>query len=126
MAVPEFPNLFIMYGPNTNLGHGGSAIFHAECQIRYVMDLLHKMMSENISALEVRQDVHDDYNTRVDAAHERMVWTHGGMSNWYKNKKGRVIANSPWRLVDYWKMTAQADLGDYVVKRQDGGPRIAA
>lgn len=126
VTVPEFPNLFIMYGPNTNLGHGGSAIFHAECQIRYVMDLLHHMMAENLTSVEVRADVHDDYNARVDAAHERMVWTHGGMSNWYKNAKGRVIANSPWRLVDYWKMTAQADMGDYIVRRRDGGPRIAA
>ncbi|MDF3072362.1 MAG: hapE 3 [Alphaproteobacteria bacterium] len=126
VTVPDFPNLFIMYGPNTNLGHGGSAIFHAECQIRYIMDLLHHMMADNLAAVEVRADVHDDYNARVDAAHERMVWTHGGMSNWYKNAKGRVIANSPWRLVDYWKMTSRADLRDYVVQRKDGGPRIAA
>ncbi len=126
VSVPEFPNLFIMYGPNTNLGHGGSAIFHAECQIRYVMDLLRHMLEDKLSSIEVRRDVHDDYNRRVDAAHERMVWTHGGMNNWYKNRKGRVFANSPWRLVDYWKMTAQADMRDYIVHRRDGGPRIAA
>lgn len=126
VSVPQFPNLFVMYGPNTNLGHGGSAIFHAECQIRYIMDLLRHMLEDNLSSIEVRQDVHDDYNRRVDAAHERMVWTHGGMSNWYKNAKGRVIANSPWRLVDYWKMTAQADMRDYVVRHGDGGPRLAA
>lgn len=127
VTVPEFPNLFIMYGPNTNLGHGGSAIFHAECQIRYIMDLFHHMLDQNLSSIEVRAEAHDDYNARVDAAHERMVWTHGGMSNWYKNKKGRVIANSPWRLVDYWKMTAQADMKDYIVHGgKSGGPRVAA
>ncbi|MGE0151031.1 MAG: flavin-containing monooxygenase [Reyranellaceae bacterium] len=126
VTVPEFPNLFVMYGPNTNLGHGGSAIFHAECQIRYVMDLLRHMLEQSLGAIEVRQDVHDDYNARVDAAHERMVWTHGGMSNWYKNRKGRVIANSPWRLVDYWRMTSRADMRDYVVQRRDGGPLLAA
>ncbi len=126
ITVPQFPNLFVMYGPNTNLGHGGSAIFHAECQVRYVMDCLRQMLERGLATIEVRKDVHDSYNERVDAAHERMVWTHGGMSNWYKNRKGRVIANSPWRLVDYWKMTALADLGDYVL---DGGPeggRVAA
>ena len=126
ITVPEFPNLFVLYGPNTNLGHGGSAIFHAECQVRYVMDCLRQMNERGLSSIEVRKDVHDDYNERVDAAHERMVWTHGGMSNWYKNRKGRVIANSPWRLVDYWRMTAQADLGEYVARGPDGGSRVAA
>ena len=126
ITVPEFPNLFVLYGPNTNLGHGGSAIFHAECQVRYVMDCLRQMNERGLSSIEVRKNVHDDYNARVDAAHERMVWTHGGMSNWYKNRKGRVIANSPWRLVDYWKMTAQADLGDYVAQGPDGSSRVAA
>lgn len=126
ITVPEFPNLFVLYGPNTNLGHGGSAIFHAECQVRYVMDCLRQMNERGLSSIEVRKDVHDEYNERVDAAHERMVWTHGGMSNWYKNRKGRVIANSPWRLVDYWKMTAQADLGEYVAHGPGGGSRVAA
>jgi 4-hydroxyacetophenone monooxygenase len=42
-----------------------------------------------------------------------MIWTHEGMDNWYRNKNGRVVSNSPWRLVDYWAMTHDPDLDDY-------------
>ena len=116
VTVPGFPNFFILYGPNTNLGHGGSAIFHTECQVRYTMKCLRELIEKDYAAMEVRQDVHDDYNQRVDAAHQRMVWTHEGMDNWYKNSKGRVITNSPWRLVDYWKMTAELNIDDYELR----------
>lgn len=116
ITIPGFPNFFVLYGPNTNLGHGGSIIFHAECQIRYTMKCLRELIESGRSSMEIRRDVHDAYNKRVDEAHQRMVWTHEGMDNWYKNSRGRVITNSPWRLVDYWKMTAEPDIAEYRVK----------
>ena len=116
MTVPRFPNLFVMYGPNTNLGHGGSYIFLAECQVHYIVDLITKMVERGISTVECRADVHDEYNRRVDEAHEHLVWTHPGMDTWYRNSQGRVVTNSPWRLVDFWHMTRSADLDDYVVE----------
>jgi len=103
--IPDFPGLFCLYGPNTNLGHGGSVIFHIECQVRYVMGLIGELMDRGASTVEVREDVHDAYVQRVDAAHDRMIWTHKGMDVWYRNANGRVVNNSPWRLVDYWAMT---------------------
>ena len=48
--------------------------------------------------------------------HSRLVWSHRGVGSWYKNKRGRVFATSPWRLVDYWEMTRKLELGDYVFK----------
>ena len=62
---------------------------------------------------EVRQEVHDDYVRRVDAEHEAMIWTHPGMSTYYRNKLGRVISVMPWRLVDYWAMTHAPKLDEY-------------
>ena len=115
ITVPKFPNLFLLYGPNTNLGHGGSAIFSSECQITYVMQCLEAMIMRGWSTMECDKDVHDAYNERVDQAHSRMVWSHGGMSNWYRNKAGRVFANSPWRLVDYWRMTSKPNFDDYKI-----------
>lgn len=115
MTAPNFPNLFMLFGPNTNLGHGGSLIFHAECQTRYVLELLERMREQSISSVEVRADVHDRYNAEVDAAHAEMIWTHKGMGNAYRNAAGRVVTNSPWRLVDYWAMTHDPALDDYVV-----------
>ena len=115
ITVPKFPNLFVLYGPNTNLGHGGSAMFHAECQVRYTMRCLRDLIEGGHTTMECRQDVHDAFNDRCDAAHEKMVWAHRGMDNWYKNSQGRVFANSPWRLVDYWSMTKSPDPEDYNV-----------
>ncbi|EAQ04684.1 probable monooxygenase [Pseudooceanicola batsensis HTCC2597] len=112
-TVPGFPNLFTLLGPNIGLGHGGSVITPVEAQINYVMDLLEKAFARGARAVEVREDVHDDYNRRVDHAHDNMVWTHPGMENWYRNSKGRVVAITPWRHDDFWRMTREADLGDY-------------
>ncbi len=118
ITVPGFPNFFVLYGPNTNLGHGGSAIFHTECQVRYTVQCLLALRDGGIRTLECRQDVHDAYNARVDEAHGRMIWSHPGMNTWYRNRKGRVFANSPWRLVDYWSMTRTPDLRDFIVRAE--------
>lgn len=116
ITVPDFPNLFVLYGPNTNPGHGGSMIFYLECQVRYVMRLLHTMIEERIATVECRRDVHDAYNARVDAAHEQMIWTHPGMETYYRNSRGRVVTNTPWRTLDYWRMTYEPDLNDFSVQ----------
>jgi 4-hydroxyacetophenone monooxygenase len=113
ITTPDFPNLFFMYGPNTNLGHGGSYIFIAECQIRYIVDLIEKMLREDVDAVDCLPEVHDDYNEKVDDAHAKMIWTHPGMDTWYRNAAGRVVTNAPWRVVDYWKMTHEANLDDF-------------
>lgn len=115
MAVPDFPNLFLLYGPNTNLGHGGSIIMNTECQTNYLVGLLRQITERGIAALEVRQDVCDEYNARIDAAHERMIWTHPGMTTYYRNAVGRVVATTPWRVIDYWHMTRTPELDAYDV-----------
>lgn len=113
ITVPGFPNFFMMYGPNTNLAHGGSAIFHSECQTRYTLLALRELLENGWSAMDCRQEVHDAFNRRVDEVHSRMVWAHRGVGSWYKNKRGRVFATSPWRLVDYWNFTNRLEPSDY-------------
>ena len=115
ITVPGFPNLFTMQGPNSGLGHGGSAIFQAECQARYIAGCLVGMIEDGIDAIDVQQDVHDEYVRRVDAEHEGMIWTHPGMSTYYRNAKGRVVSVMPWRLVDYWSMTHEPDFTEFQV-----------
>jgi 4-hydroxyacetophenone monooxygenase len=117
LTVPDYPNLFVLTGPNTGLAHGGSLIFVSECQVRYVTAMLREMLEQGLSEVEVRRPVHDRYNDRVDAEHAELVWTHPGMRNWYRNDRGRVFSPMPWRLVDYWKMTHQPDLADYEARR---------
>ena len=119
ITVPDYPNFFIIFGPQTNLGHGGSAIFHSECQIRYAMEGIREMIESGAKSIECRKAPFDAYNIKVDAALAKMVWSHKGMSNWYKNSKGRVATNSPWRLVDYRNMTEHIDPTDYLFERAD-------
>jgi 4-hydroxyacetophenone monooxygenase len=115
-VVPDFPNFFTLYGPNLQPGHGGSLIFVVEMQVNFIMDLLKKMCANEIGAVECKQDIHDDYNERVDAAHEKMVWTHEGMTTYYRNARGRIVVNSPFRNVDYYEMTREAKLDEFVVE----------
>lgn len=115
ICIPDVPNFFCVFGPNTALGHGGSIVFHNEIQIRYIMGMLRMMAERDIRSVAVRRDVHDEYNRRVDEAHSRMIWSHRGMTTWYRNRAGRVVSLSPWRLVDYWHMTRQPNLDDFIV-----------
>ncbi|HAA66532.1 MAG TPA: monooxygenase [Acidimicrobiaceae bacterium] len=115
-VIPDFPNFFTLYGPNLQPGHGGSLIFVVEMQVRYIMDVIQKMLDQNVGAVEIRQDVHDGYNEDVDNAHEKMVWTHPGMTSYYRNERGRIVVNSPWRNVDFYQMTREALLEEYVTE----------
>jgi 4-hydroxyacetophenone monooxygenase len=125
ISVPNFPNLFLLYGPNTNLAHAGSIIFHSECQVRYIMGCIQALLAGDTVAMECRQDVHDEYNARLQREAAQMVWAHSGVDSWYKNAKGRVTTTSPWRLVDYWDWTREPRLSDYQLTASlpaDGSP----
>jgi 4-hydroxyacetophenone monooxygenase len=113
LTVPGFPNFFCMLGPNSGPAHGGSVIFQSECQSRYISACIVEMIERGAAALDVRKEVHDDYVRRVDAEHEQMIWTHLGMTTYYRNTSGRVFSAMPWRFVDYWAMTHDPDLSQY-------------
>ncbi|MBS1861624.1 MAG: NAD(P)/FAD-dependent oxidoreductase [Actinobacteria bacterium] len=117
VAVPNFPNLFLIGGPHTFTGHGGSAIYMAESAIAYTARLLIAMVEGGIETLEVRPEVTEDYNRRIDAEHEQLIWTHPGMTTWYRNRHGRIVAMTPWRGVDYWEMTRTPNLAEFVATR---------
>ena len=102
-----------MLGPNTGPAHGGSVIFQSECQSRYISACLVEMIERGITAIDVKQDAHDRYIRQVDAEHEQLIWTHPGMTTYYRNQQGRVFSAMPWRFVDYWQMTHDPDFGQY-------------
>lgn len=115
ITVPEFPNLFCLYGPATNLAHAGSIIFHSECQVRYVTACLQALLENDARAMECRREVYDDYARRLIEELETLVWSHPACDSWYRNRAGRVVTTSPWRLADYWKWTRAPDLADYTL-----------
>lgn len=116
MVAPDFPNMFVLYGPNTGLGHGGSYTFLAECQVRYVMGCLREMVEKRHKSMEIRPDVFGKYNEAIDEELKQCVWSHPAVRTWYKNDAGRIIINSPWRLLDFWRMTLRPEVSEFVVE----------
>lgn len=82
--------------------------------MHYVRSILEAMVAAGATSAEVRADVHDAYNERVDRAHQAMIWTHQGMDTYYRNSKGRVVVNNPFRIVDVWRYTEGVNTDDYV------------
>ncbi|WP_208378986.1 flavin-containing monooxygenase [Cumulibacter soli] len=117
IGVPEFPNLFMVGGPHTAIGHGGSAIYPAECAAAYIAQILVRMIEEQWWSIEPRADITEQYNAEVDREHESLIWTHPGATNWYRNSSGRVTINTPFRGVDYWRMTERPRFEDYVIAK---------
>ncbi|MBA3811991.1 MAG: NAD(P)-binding domain-containing protein [Caulobacteraceae bacterium] len=116
MTAPGFPNLFILYGPNTNIVVNGSIIFFSECSVRYVLGCLRLMAESGSRTMEVRREVHDAFNAEVDAANALMAWGAPQVTSWYKNATGRVSQNWPFPLVDYWNATVAPNRADFVLE----------
>jgi cation diffusion facilitator CzcD-associated flavoprotein CzcO len=112
--VAGFPNFFMLYGPNTNLGHN-SIIFMLECQVHYVMECLRALRERNLAWLDVRADVMRAYNERLQARLARTVWAKTERS-WYKRADGRITNNWCSTTAAYWWKTRRVDLGSYVQK----------
>ena len=117
ITAPNFPNLFCMYGPGTNLAFGGSMIFHGECQMRYIANSLKLLLEGGHESMEMRADTHDDYQARLSAKNAQMVWSHPSVKHsWYQNAAGKVTVLSPWRLLDYWRWTKEPDPAHYILR----------
>jgi 4-hydroxyacetophenone monooxygenase len=116
ITAPGFPNLFFLYGPNTN-PPGGSWLTIAEAQVRYVVEMLTRMVEQDLAAVECRQEPFDDYNRELDATNNAMVYAMDGVQNYYRNSKGRVVTNSPWAVPDYFARTSEPNLADYTITR---------
>jgi 4-hydroxyacetophenone monooxygenase len=115
MTVPGFPNLFCMYGPGTNLAHGGSLIFHSECQMRYITQCIEHLIDGGHRTLEPTQAAYEDWHARSQAEIKKLVWSHPSVEHsFFKNSYGEIHVLSPWRLVDYWTWTREPDLQDLV------------
>jgi 4-hydroxyacetophenone monooxygenase len=79
------------------------------------------MLERGWTTMECKRDVHDAYNERIDAEHEQLVWRHPRVHSYYNNDAGRVTTNMPWKLVDYWRMTHEPALEDFVVTGPERG-----
>lgn len=93
-SIPYFPNLFIVTGPNTGIGHT-SALFVIEAQMEYIMRALDHVRYNNATAIEVSPDAERAYTDMIHREMEQTVWKSGGCNSWYQSKSGHVIAMFP-------------------------------
>jgi hypothetical protein len=122
--VAGFPNLFMLLGPNTGLGHS-SVVYMIESQVAYLMDALRVMRERGAAVAEVRPEVQAAYNQEVDARMERTVWS-TGCASWYQDATGRNPTLWPdwtWR---FRRRTRRFDPSEHVLRTPAPAPAVAA
>ena len=124
ITVAGFPNFFMLYGPNTNLG-GNSIIYMLEGQIGYTLAAIEALASERLAWLDVRPDVHDAFNSWVQSASETSVWE-SGCHSWYTTASGRNTNNWPDHTFLYRYRVRRFDLAAYRVMPQPMAARASA
>jgi cation diffusion facilitator CzcD-associated flavoprotein CzcO len=107
MAVPGFPNMFTLYGPNTNLGHN-SIVYMLESQTDYVIEALRYAKSHGARWLDVRPEAHEEYNADVQKQLKKTVWQ-SGCDSWYVTDAGKNTNNWPSFTFDYRRQTRYFD-----------------
>jgi 4-hydroxyacetophenone monooxygenase len=113
ITVPEFPNFFMLYGPNTNLVINGSILIMVECQVHYTVEAIGRLLQAGHRAMSCRREVHERYAAEMEEGNAKMVWGVADVPTWYRNKNGRVTQNWPFDLHTYWSRTLEPDLADY-------------
>jgi len=111
VAVSGFPNLFMLYGPNTNLGHN-SIIFMVECQVRYVIACVRAITERRLAWLDVRTDAMARFNAHLQDDLKQTAWD-AGCTSWYKTASGKVTNNWSGFTLEYWWRTREPDFSAF-------------
>jgi 4-hydroxyacetophenone monooxygenase len=113
MMMPGFPNLWCIYGPNTNQKTGGPVMW-GEMQIRYALGCIKEILDHGWRSLDVKREVYDEHQRKLDEVLAHSIWMTPEQRSYYRNDFGRVATNTPWRTLDYWKWTRRPDPADFV------------
>ncbi|HEY6793972.1 MAG TPA: NAD(P)/FAD-dependent oxidoreductase [Kineosporiaceae bacterium] len=124
-TVHGFPNLFLLVGPNTGLGHT-SMIHVIESQLAYVRDALDTMRRCGLAALEPTDHAQRAWNARLQDRLRGSVWATGGCASWYQDERGRITTLWPGTTLRLRRATRRVDLTEYRVTRRPPGPAVAA
>jgi cation diffusion facilitator CzcD-associated flavoprotein CzcO len=117
LSVPGFPNMFLLYGPNTN-GGSGSVVNTLECGIGHVLAALREMERAQARRIEVRPEAARAFDHELRAALAKTVW-HSGCSNWYVDKNGNDPSNWPWTWSAYKRRTRELAPGAYSLEQRE-------
>jgi cation diffusion facilitator CzcD-associated flavoprotein CzcO len=111
VAIPNFPNLFLLYGPNTNLGHN-SIIFMVEAQVGYIVQCIDKMLAHDLKTLTAREEASQRFNQQLQSALAATVWG-GECGSWYKNADGKITNNWPHSSLRFALSMRSPDFTEY-------------
>jgi cation diffusion facilitator CzcD-associated flavoprotein CzcO len=111
LSVAGFPNFFMMYGPNTNLGHN-SIIFMIECQANYIVRCVQALQKRGLRSLDLKPEVMRDFNESLHRELERTAWARVDHS-WYKTDAGKITNNWSRTTLHYWWKTRRPDFTVY-------------
>lgn len=115
LTTAGFPNLFMLYGPNTN---NGSILYMLECQADWVVRALAWMDAEGLGWVAVRPEVEARYNEQLQRDLDGVgVWAPGGCSNYYRSPSGRIVTQWPHGMVEYRRRTERLEPGDFLTSR---------
>ena len=114
-TVPGFPNLFLMTGPNTGIGHT-SLLVMIEAQVRYVIDCLRFMQERSIATVDVLPEAVESFNAELQARMARSVWTTGGCVSWYLDDEGRNSTLWPDFTFRFRQKTRRFDPAAYALE----------
>ena len=124
-AVAGFPNLFMLVGPNTGLGHN-SIVVMIESQVHYVLEALRTMRERGAARLEVRPEAQEAYNAGLQRRLRRSVWNTGGCASWYLDAAGRNTTIWPTFTWPFRQRTREFDEGAYALGAPAPAPVAAA
>lgn len=116
-TLKGLPNLFMLLGPNTALGHN-SIIFMIESQIKYVIQCLEEMDRHGAVAIEVKPAAQDAYNEKIQEELKRMVWSEGGCKSWYLDSEGKNVTIWPGFTWRYWMKTRTPNFRNFTFKKR--------
>ncbi len=109
-VVPGYPNLFTLYGPNTN--GVTSIIYILEAQAEFVRRMLDEMSSAGVQAVDIRRDIHDAYNAEIQKAMQDTVWL-ANCNNYYRHPNGKVVTQFPYSGTKFVEMLARVELEQF-------------
>src|SRR4051794_32591179 len=112
ISVPDFPSLFLMYGPNTNTS-GGSIVEYGEAQARYIRQALQLQRTSGAGGIAVRRDVEQAADRELQARFAGTAWTR--CDSWYREDDGRIVANWPGYMREYVERTSELDPADFAL-----------
>lgn len=114
-SIHQFPNLFMMLGPNTGLGHN-SMVYMIESQTNYIIDAIQKMTQQGIKSIEVRKDIQTKFNEELQKKLEGTIWL-SGCKSWYLSEDGKNHTVWPGFTLEFRNRTKKINLDDYQIKK---------